>query len=109
MQDQDRIYKAYPRKVGARAAKTAIARAIDRKTHQLGGPLMREQAVAQLLAATVAYAQATSRWTPKDRHFIPHPATWFNQDRFDDDPDEWRGRDKTFAEPDDGPGPVVVR
>ncbi len=31
-----------------------------------------------------------SRWPAEDRKFVPHPATWFNQERYLDDPKEWQ-------------------
>ena len=37
-----------------------------------------------------AYAEAVKAWPPADHQFIPHPATWFNEGRYDDDPNEWK-------------------
>jgi len=67
------IYGAYPRKVAKPEALRAITRA------------MRRRGAAYLLERTIAYAKTQ---TPGDR-FTPHPATWFNQCRFDDDPATW--------------------
>jgi hypothetical protein len=68
------IYQEYPRKVGKSSALTAIKKSL--KTH----------ASEFLLERVKAYASAIG-W--KDRQFIPHPATWFNGGRFNDDPAEW--------------------
>lgn len=70
----EEIYQAYPRKVG----KPAALRKIRTALHTLPGP--------QLLERTQAYAQATAGSDPQ---FIPHPATWFYQERFNDDPTTW--------------------
>jgi hypothetical protein len=41
---------------------------------------------ADLLEKTRLYATVRG----KDKAFIPHPSTWFNQDRFLDDPETWK-------------------
>lgn len=69
------IYDAYPRKVAPDRALRAIQKRLDQ-----GVP------AAELLAAVQAYAKATAG---TEREFIPHPATWFNDGRFADDPAEW--------------------
>lgn len=74
----EQIYDAYPRKVGRAAAVLAIKRKIS-KTVTTG----------RLLERTKAFARAVAQWPESERHFCPHPATWFNQGRFDDDPKEW--------------------
>jgi hypothetical protein len=69
------IYDAYPKKVGRPAALKAIARAIKKGADP-----------ARLLELTQKYAAAVKDTDPQ---FIPHPATWFNQERFNDDPSTW--------------------
>lgn len=76
------IYKAYPRQVGKKAATVAIHNACKQ---------LRDRGVASpgeyLMEAVKAYADS-----PKGRsepNFIPHPKTWFNEGRFDDDRAEW--------------------
>lgn len=83
------LYQLYPRKVGKRAALAAIDKAINRLKGTMGGSLFESQAIEHLTDRVRLYARATSTWSREDRQFIPHPATWFNQDRFDDDPREW--------------------
>jgi hypothetical protein len=69
------IYQAYPRKEKKPRALSAIAKAMKKCTPAL------------LLERTKAYAAAIA-W--QDRQFIPHPATWFNDEQFNDDPAEWQ-------------------
>ena len=50
-----------------------------------------------LLKRTELFASSISG---KKGVFTPHPATWFNQDRFDDDPAEWnRTEESSRPEP----------
>ena len=76
--DLDSIYDAYPKKVGRDAA----LRAIEKR-------LAQGRDSADLLQRTLAYARATATWPASERQFIPNPATWFNQGRFDDDAATW--------------------
>jgi hypothetical protein len=71
---EEEIYAAYPKKVGKPAALRAIRRAITRHTLEI------------VLKRTRLYAQTYDG--PVD--YIPNPATFFNQDRFNDDPATWR-------------------
>lgn len=74
----ERIYAAYPRKVGKQAAVRVIAKALLRHD-------------PDMIAAKVGeYAKAVATWPAEDRQFVPHPATWFNQGRWEDDPVNWR-------------------
>ena len=83
------IYQAYPRKEARPAALKAIRKAIAKKPAD------------ELLEVTQAYAAAIVAWPEDDRKFVPHPATWFNQERFNDDPQTWvretSGRRAGFA------------
>jgi hypothetical protein len=78
------IYSLYPRKVGKVAALKAIGRAAER----LAGK--EPSALAYLLERTQLYSTAVALWPKDERQFCPHPATWFNQGRYDDDPNEWK-------------------
>ena len=71
------IYALYPRKEGRAAALKAIEKAI------------KTDGYAVVMEATEAYAKAVSMWPDGDRRFIPHPATWFNQQRYLDDRTAW--------------------
>ena len=68
------IYQEYPRKVSKPVALKAIKNAL--KTHP----------AEFLLEKVKTYASAIA-W--KDPQYIPHPATWFNGERWEDDPAEW--------------------
>lgn len=81
------IYEAYPRKAGSRVAMTAIERAIDRIC---GKPEPPDDPVGWLKARVESYAEAVATWPAEDRRYVPYPSTWFNQDRFDDDPLGWK-------------------
>lgn len=72
--DAEKIYEAYPRKVGRPKAIAEIIKALKIIT------------TADLLAKTQAFAKAQ---VGADAQFIPHPATWFHQERFNDDPSTW--------------------
>lgn len=71
------IYEAYPRKVGRKAAISKITAALA------------SHSAEAIMDATKAYATATAAWPDDERQFIPHPATWFSQDRFLDDRATW--------------------
>lgn len=66
------FYAAAPRRTGRRAAAKAFAAALKRH------PDLEAQ---DLVNAVGAYARRAQREGIEDR-FIPHPATWLNQDRF---------------------------
>lgn len=71
------IYQLYPRKVGKQAALKAILKALKSLPSEVLSERVR------------AYAAATARWPKKDKEFIPHPSTWFNDGRYEDDQNEW--------------------
>ncbi len=70
----EEIYQAYPRKVGKPKALAAIKKAL------------KEIEAAELLAIVEAYTEAIDG---TEARFIPHPARWFNEQRYGDDPSEW--------------------
>jgi len=69
------IYEAYPRKVGRPNALRAIYKAVTK------------YGVDRILDRTKAYALARAGEEPG---FTPYPAVWFNQERFEDDPETWK-------------------
>lgn len=73
----ERFWQAYPRKVGKLAARKAYAVAV-RKVAGPDPPGLLIEAVER----------AKPFWT--DPRFIPHPATWLNQGRWDDEPEPAR-------------------
>jgi hypothetical protein len=85
------IYRVYPRKVGKRVAMKAIARAVQHVKAR-GMPLRDAQ--VWLYHRVEEYARS-----PAGQHgeFTPHPATWMNQGRYDDDPAEWQREEKAHV------------
>jgi hypothetical protein len=71
------IYRAYPRQVGRGAALKAIARALHTHPPDVLLAKVREFAASPLVKSSPA-------------EYVPHPATWFNAGRYDDDPAEWQ-------------------
>ncbi|WP_347220315.1 hypothetical protein [Chryseobacterium sp.] len=67
------FWSAYPKKAGKDAAKKAFAK---RK--------FDEQAFEKVMAA-LNEQKASEQWQKDGGQFIPHPATWLNQGRFEDE------------------------
>lgn len=77
LQDRfEKFWEAYPRKVGKGAARKIWAK--------LKPP---EELVEKMIAA-VAEQRKTPQWQKDGGQYIPHPATWLSQDRWDDEPDK---------------------
>ena len=66
------FWNLYPRKIGKKAAKKAWDAAQDRP------------ALSRILAA-ITSARASHEWIKDRGKWIPHPATWLNQGRWDDE------------------------
>lgn len=83
------IFQAYPRHIGKRAALKAIEKAVGR--HETMNAT-RESTRRWLWKKATEYAKSPAGQKPNDpaQDFRPHPSTFFNQDRFLDDPDEWQ-------------------
>ena len=67
----DRFWNAYPKKVGKGAARTSFDRA-KRKT------------TPQSIIDAVNAQRHWDKWQEDGGKYIPHPATWLNQGRWDD-------------------------
>ena len=67
----DQFWRAYPRRVGKGAARTKFERALKLTTF--------ETIMAGLHRQLAFY-------TTREQQFIPHPATWLHQERWDDEP-----------------------
>jgi hypothetical protein len=75
----DAFYAAYPRRVGRAAAERAFAKAV-------------RVATAEVIIAGAKRFAADPNLPPKEEaRFIPHPASWLNAGRWDDDPLPPRG------------------
>lgn len=68
------IYHAYPKKVGKPKAIAAIRSALKKISAE------------ELLQKTAQFAVARVGGDP---HYTPNPTTWFNQERYNDDPSTW--------------------
>jgi hypothetical protein len=78
------VWDAFPkcqRKVGKPVALRSIKKAIAHVGFDV------------LLAATNEYAAAVNKWSERDKEFIPAPATFFNQKRYQDDRQTWVRKD----------------
>ena len=66
----DVFWAAYPRKVGKGAARKAFAKL--------------SAAVFPLLVPAVEAQKLSAQWRKNGGEYIPNPATWLNQERWDD-------------------------
>lgn len=89
--EQERaIYEAFPRHVAPRAALKAIQKASERLVKD-GVLPSTETARRFLWKKAKEYALSPAGQKPSGHEdFRPHPSTFFNQDRFFDDPAEWQ-------------------
>jgi hypothetical protein len=85
----EQIYKAYPLHVAKPKAIAAIVTQI-----RLAGPANFASHAKMLLDKTRAFAAVTGT----DLSFCPHPTTWFNQQRFNDDPSTWKRKNGTHQQ-----------
>lgn len=71
--DFEAFWNAYPRKTGKKKAWDAWRAAKDRPS-------------LPVILAKIAELSKTDQWVKDDGKFIPHPSTWLNQGRWDDQP-----------------------
>ena len=71
--DFEQFWMQYPRKTGKKAALKAWNRAEDRPA-------------IDLILLSVDQAKRSEQWRKDNGQFIPLPATWINQGRWDDRP-----------------------
>ena len=86
----ERVYAQYPRKVGRPSALKAVAKALKKVSFEV------------LLNRTEKYAEAVGSWPAKDKAFVPHAATWYRDERFNDPVESWArasGRNGAAAAP----------
>ena len=70
--DFDAFWKAYPRKVAKQAALKAWNKATKKPT-------------IEVILSALEIQKKSEQWTKDDGQFIPHPATWINAGRWDDE------------------------
>lgn len=90
----EKIYQAYPRKIGKPKALQAITR------------ILKSNDFLTVLESTERYAKDR---IGQDPTFTPHPATWFNQERFNDDPETWGNKPVLSEKPKDDRPQVIDR
>ena len=90
------IFAAYPRRVGGRAARQPIKRALQTEPFD------------KLLKATQQFATAWVGALPGEQRYCPHPARWFSEERYADDPATW-GPSTSTAPPVTGSLPQQIR
>jgi hypothetical protein len=83
------IYYAYPRHI----ARPVAVRAIEKALVKCG--------FDHLLSATQQFAKAWAGTSSEEMQYCPHPATWYNQMRYNDDPSTWErhGKNKNSGRP----------
>lgn len=69
------FWKVYPNKKGKGAARKAFENAI------------KKGVTSDMLIDAVNRQRCGAQWTKDNGQFIPHPATWLNQERWDDEPE----------------------
>lgn len=72
----ERFWSAYPRKTGKAAARKVFSR------------LKVTQKLLDDMIAAVEQQKRSAQWRRDGGQYIPHPATWLNQGRWEDEPDE---------------------
>lgn len=70
--DFEVFWQAYPKKVGKQAAQKSFAKAI-------------KQTDLQTLLAAIERQKRGSQWSRDNGQYIPNPATWLNQGRWEDE------------------------
>jgi len=75
----EQIFSAYPKQIAKPTALKAINQALN------------NYSVEFLLERTTAYAAARANCDDHPK-FTPHPATWFRDERFNDDPSHWAAK-----------------
>lgn len=88
----EKAYEQYPRHVGKRAALSAWEKAAARHATEFSS-----NTTYMIYQRVMVYAAFCNR-SKKEKQFIPHMATWLNQDRFMDDPSEWAVTESTNGE-----------
>lgn len=81
-----RWWQIYPRKVGKKAAERAYRQAVARLQFQVQDPFEKLLRVVERYADS-GYVRSHKKLGTMQ--YVPHPASWLNGERYDDDPAEW--------------------
>lgn len=96
--EAEEIYTLYPRKVGKTPAIKAIKKAMKKVQEKArlwdedhNSSFLPGRGVEWLKERTKMFAESPAGQHDGlfDGYHPPHPATWFNQDRYNDSPEEW--------------------
>jgi len=68
------FWQAYPRKMGKGAARKAWKK------------LKPDEALLAQMLKAIQFQQGSYQWNRDDGQYIPYPATWLNQERWEDEP-----------------------
>lgn len=87
--DFQRFWQAYPRKAGKGAARKAW------------GKLRPDGELTEAILAAVERDKRTDQWQRDEGRFVPYPATWLNQCRWEDEPEDGgnRAKEPDFGQP----------
>lgn len=69
----DQFWTVYPRKIGKGAARKVFARINP-----------NDELLKRMITAVVKQSKTTD-WTKEGGQYIPHPTTWLNQERWEDE------------------------
>jgi len=75
IEDAEKLYLVYPRHENKKTAVESICKALDKISFDV------------LFEKVSIYAECMKN---AEKQFIPHPSTWFNQERWDDDIKDWQ-------------------
>ena len=83
----NRFWSVYPKKVGKKDAWRAFLKAMNEK----GGGQGSARPTADAMIEAVERQKRSEQWTKEGGRYIPHPATWLNQGRWEDELPAARG------------------
>lgn len=72
----NRFWAIYPNKTGKQAALKAWSK------------LKPSEELTKVILAAVEYQKTWEKWTKENGRYVPNPATWLNQGRWEDEPPE---------------------
>ena len=94
IEQEEKIYQAYPRHVGKEAALKAIRKAVERLVagDNLHTKMEAYDARKYLWRKAKEFSMSPAGMAPlnKNEDYRPYPSTWFNQGRYFDEQSEWQ-------------------
>lgn len=80
----EKFWEAYPKKAGKGAARKSWER------------LNPNTALVSCILSAVEKCKKTEQWQRDSGKFIPYPATWLNQERWEDEPEPQKARNTSY-------------